>query len=110
MSDVFLSYSRENQDTARLFAEALQRAGISVWWDDTLSAGEAYDEVTERALEGAKAVVVLWSKASVASRWVRAEATHGRSQWHAGAGDDRGLQAPDHVRTAADGGPVPMEG
>jgi TolB-like protein/tetratricopeptide (TPR) repeat protein len=75
MSDVFLSYSRENQDTARLFAEALQRAGISVWWDDTLSAGEAYDEVTERALEGAKAVVVLWSKASVASRWVRAEAT-----------------------------------
>jgi TolB-like protein len=75
MSDVFLSYSRENQDTARLFAESLQRAGISVWWDDTLSAGEAYDEVTERALEGAKAVVVLWSKASVASRWVRAEAT-----------------------------------
>lgn len=75
MSDVFLSYSRENQETARLFAEALQRAGLSVWWDDTLSAGEAYDEVTERALEGAKAVVVLWSKASVASRWVRAEAT-----------------------------------
>jgi TolB-like protein/Tfp pilus assembly protein PilF len=75
MSDVFLSYSRDDQATARLFAEALQRAGLSVWWDDTLNAGEAYDEVTERALESAGAVVVLWSKASVASRWVRAEAT-----------------------------------
>lgn len=75
MPDVFLSYSREDQATARLFAEALQRAGLNVWWDETLNAGEAYDEVTEKALEGARAVVVLWSKASVASRWVRAEAT-----------------------------------
>ena len=75
MPDVFLSYSREDQATARLYAEALQRAGLNVWWDDTLNAGDAYDEVTERALEEASAVVVLWSRASVASRWVRAEAT-----------------------------------
>ena len=75
MSDIFLSYSREDQASARRFAESLQRAGFSVWWDQTLRSGEAYDEVTEQALKSAKAVVVLWSKASVASRWVRAEAT-----------------------------------
>ena len=75
MPDVFLSYSRDDQATARRFAEAFEREGITVWWDQTLNAGENYDDVTEKALEEAKAVVVLWSKKSVASRWVRAEAT-----------------------------------
>jgi len=75
MPDIFLSYNREDQATARLFAEALGHAGFDVWWDATLRSGEAYDEVTEKALRDAKAVVVLWSKKSVVSRWVRAEAT-----------------------------------
>lgn len=75
MPDVFLSYSREDQATARRFAEAFERAGFSVWWDQTLRSGQAYDRVTERALKEAKAVVVLWSRHSVESRWVRAEAT-----------------------------------
>ena len=75
MSDIFLSYNREDSDTARRFAEGLEREGFSVWWDQTLRSGEAYDEVTEAALKAAKAVVVLWSPRSVVSRWVRAEAT-----------------------------------
>ena len=73
--DIFLSYNREDQTTARRVAEAFQREGFTVWWDATLRSGEAYDEVTENALRAAKAVVVLWSKKSVVSRWVRAEAT-----------------------------------
>jgi TolB-like protein len=75
MADVFLSYSREDQATARQFADGLQRTGLSVWWDQALRSGEAYDRVTEQALEGARAVVVLWSRTSVDSRWVRTEAT-----------------------------------
>lgn len=58
-----------------MFADALIAQGFSVWWDVGLKPGEAYDEVTEAALRGAKAVVVLWSPRSVQSRWVRAEAT-----------------------------------
>jgi predicted ATPase len=73
--DIFLSYSRDDQARAKLFAEAFKAAGLSVWWDVGLRAGEAYDSVTESALRNAKAVVVLWSKRSVESRWVRAEAT-----------------------------------
>lgn len=75
MPDIFLSYNREDQAIARRYADALTREGFEVWWDVGLKTGEAYDEVTENALRAAKAVVVLWSKKSVASRWVRAEAT-----------------------------------
>jgi adenylate cyclase len=75
MPDVFISYAREDADTARRFADAFRAAGCSVWWDDELRSGEVFDESIERALREAKAVVVLWSKASVGSRWVRAEAT-----------------------------------
>jgi len=73
--DIFLSYNREDQAVARRFAEAFEREGLNVWWDVTLRSGEAYDQVTEQALRSARAVVVLWSKKSVDSRWVRAEAT-----------------------------------
>lgn len=73
--DIFLSYNRDDQDRALHFAQAFEAQGYSVWWDVGLRTGEAYDEVTETALRTAKAVVVLWSKQSVASRWVRAEAT-----------------------------------
>ena len=75
MSQIFLSYNREDQAVAKRFAEAFEREGLSIWWDTALRSGEAYDEVTEAALRGAKAVVVLWSPRSVVSRWVRAEAT-----------------------------------
>jgi TolB-like protein len=75
MPDIFLSYTREDQATAQRFAEGFEAQGFSVWWDVTLRSGEAYDQVTEEALRTAKAVVVLWSKRSVTSRWVRAEAT-----------------------------------
>ena len=75
MPDIFLSYNREDQAVARLFAEGFAAKGFDVWWDTALKTGEAYDEVTETALRTARAVVVLWSARSVISRWVRAEAT-----------------------------------
>ena len=73
--DIFLSYNREDAATAKRFADAFAAEGLNVWWDTALRSGEACDEVTEAALRGAKAVVVLWSPRSVVSRWVRAEAT-----------------------------------
>ena len=73
--DIFISYSREDRPAARHFAKCFAEEGFSVWWDATLQAGETFDEVIERELKAAKAVVVLWSPRSVQSRWVRAEAT-----------------------------------
>ena len=73
--DIFISYSREERPAARHFAESFAAEGFSVWWDAVLRSGETFDEVIEKELRAAKAVVVLWSRRSVASRWVRAEAT-----------------------------------
>lgn len=75
MTDVFLSYGREDAAVAKRFADAFAAEGLNVWWDAALRSGETYDEVIEAALRAAKAVVVLWSPHSVVSRWVRAEAT-----------------------------------
>jgi TolB-like protein len=75
LPDIFLSYSHDDEQTAKRFAESFEREGLSVWWDATIRSGEAFDAAIENALKGAKAVVVLWSKAAVQSRWVRSEAT-----------------------------------
>ena len=74
-TDIFLSYARTDRAAARMFAEAFADEGFSVWWDASLHSGETFDEVIEQNLRESKAVVVLWSPRSVASRWVRAEAT-----------------------------------
>jgi DNA-binding response OmpR family regulator len=75
-TDLFLSYSR--QDTAKIetLATTLQQLGWSVWWDREIRAGSSFDRVIEQALTNARAVIVAWSKHSVESDWVRAEAAH----------------------------------
>lgn len=74
-TDIFLSYARQDRTIARTVAAGLRDEGLTVWWDASLRSGETFDEVIERNLKDANAVVVLWTPASVASRWVRAEAT-----------------------------------
>ena len=75
---VFFSYSRLDQKRAVPIIRAIEAAGYAVWWDGMLEAGSKYLERTEEALVGARAVVVLWSKTSVSSNWVRDEAMSGR--------------------------------
>ncbi len=74
MTDVFISYASEDRTRARKLAEALEAKGFSVWWDRNIIAGQTYDEVIEHELETATSVVVLWSKHSVISEWVKNEA------------------------------------
>ena len=74
-TDIFLSYARHDRAVAQIFAERFAEEGFTVWWDGSLQSGQTFDEVIERNLREARAVVVLWSPRSVASRWVRAEAT-----------------------------------
>ena len=78
MAQVFLSYDRDDAGKARVIAQALERAGHGVWWDRYIQGGAQYSKEIESALKRADAVVVLWSRQSVDSAWVRDEAAAGR--------------------------------
>ncbi|TMP95753.1 MAG: toll/interleukin-1 receptor domain-containing protein [Verrucomicrobia bacterium] len=77
MSDIFISYAREDRDEAKTLAELFQQQDWSVWWDRSIPPGRSFDEVIEEALGAAKCVVVLWSKNSASSDWVKSEAAEG---------------------------------
>jgi hypothetical protein len=77
MSDIFISYARADKEKAELLANAFSRKGWSVWWDREIPPGKSFDETIEKALSSARSVVVLWSRTSVASRWVKTEAAEG---------------------------------
>ena len=77
MSDIFLSYKSEDRPRAKIIAEALEQHGYSVWWDRIIPPGKTFDQVIEEALDSAKCVIVLWSKESVLSDWVKNEVREG---------------------------------
>jgi formylglycine-generating enzyme required for sulfatase activity len=77
MADVFISYKKEDRAWAAKLDAALRAAGYTAWWDTSLVAGDTWNETIRTELRTAKCVVVLWSKASWASRWVQAEAHAG---------------------------------
>jgi len=79
MARIFLSYSREDRELAERIARLLEAAGFEVWWDRQISAGESYQDVLEKELHAADHMVVLWSRNSVDSDWVKEEAEEGRT-------------------------------
>lgn len=74
MDQIFISYKREERETARLLAHALEEQGWTVWWDPKLRAGERFDDSIEKAITEAKCVIVLWSRLSTKSQYIKDEA------------------------------------
>lgn len=80
MSDVFISYKRENLAAVQHIVEGLRSAGLSVWYDQDIAPDAPWEATIERELEAAKVVIVAWSEAAVTSENVKAEARRARNQ------------------------------
>jgi TIR domain-containing protein len=76
LSDIFISYARDDRPLAEALAKDLQERGFSVWWDTELVASDNFQDVILAALSRAKAAIVIWTKLSVFSNFVRDEARY----------------------------------
>jgi hypothetical protein len=74
MTDIFISYAREDWPVAKSLAAKLREDGWEVFWDRRIEAGAEWNEEIQRTLRDARCVLVLWSAASRKSFWVQGEA------------------------------------
>jgi adenylate cyclase len=96
MADVFVSYARADRDRVAPLVAAIVAKGWSVWWDPEITPGQEFDDQIDAEIDAAKAVMVVWTPTSVASRWVRGEAREAA---------DRGILVPvrfDNARLPMD--------
>ena len=75
---IFISYSHENKDFADKLAMQLVSHNINIWLDRwELNIGDSIIAKIQEAVDGASAILVLLSKASVSSDWCRNEINAG---------------------------------
>lgn len=74
MTDVFLSYAHEDRSIVAELVKLLRSQNMDVWWDRAISVGRDLNSIIDAKLAESRAVVVVWSRSSVRSMWVRGEA------------------------------------
>jgi hypothetical protein len=71
---VFLSYSQQDSERARILENSLKARGLQVWRDRrSIGAGERWSEAIERGIRGSRGAVVLITASSASSEWVTYE-------------------------------------
>src|SRR5262249_12002664 len=98
MTQVFVSYAREDHRAALPIIEAISEAGLTVWHSDAILPGDTVMREVRRALDTAQCVVVLWSEAAAQSRLLQQELHRVIQAWSS----DR------LVLAALDDGPLPL--
>ncbi|TNE36416.1 MAG: TIR domain-containing protein [Alphaproteobacteria bacterium] len=95
LADIFISYASRDLHRVEPVVRHLAEAGYSVWWDRKLQGGTMFSREIEAEVQKAKVVIVVWSPASLESRWVADEV-------------DLALQTGKLVPIAVDGVKAPM--
>src|SRR5262245_18261153 len=78
MADIFVSYAKADRSLASKLVAMPEAEGWKVWWDTGLAIGDDFRNEIMTELGRARAVIVIWTDASIKSDWVRSEA--GRAQ------------------------------
>lgn len=80
MSDIFISYKKDDSVPVARIVEGLRSEGLDVWWDQDIGPGVPWDESIKTRIEAAKCIVAVWSTLSVTAPWVKEEAGHGKAR------------------------------
>jgi len=75
--DVFVSYTHVDRERVRPLVELFETEGWTVWWDRGIVPGQPWLPELDAEIAKARAIVVVWSKTSMESQWVRHEAARG---------------------------------
>jgi TIR domain len=78
--NVFISYARRDQPTAKKIADGLKRAGLNVWYDADILPGGLWVDQISKALRDADAMVVLVTPETAHSKEVRREIDYALSK------------------------------
>ena len=72
---IFISHATADKDFVRVLVRQLKQKGFEVWHQDEMAVGRNYMAEIDARLDSCKAGIVVWSRASVSSEYVIAEAT-----------------------------------
>jgi len=73
-NNVFISYNKKDKEIAREIALFLIAEDISVWYDEWgIYAGDSITKEIDSGLSGCTHFIILWSKNSAKSNWVKRE-------------------------------------
>jgi hypothetical protein len=77
VSDVFISYKREDRARVEALHALLLDLDVGAWFDAGIEVGADWDRRIHEQIDAARAMVVCWSFAACSSHWVVKEATIG---------------------------------
>jgi hypothetical protein len=73
VTDVFISYKREERARVERLAQALSDLDLNVWFDIRLTAGKTWSAEIDHHAHKSWALIACWTEAAIASKYVRHE-------------------------------------
>lgn len=77
MSEVFISYKREDKARVETLYALLLDLDVGVWFDAGIEVGVEWERRIYQQIDAAQAMIVCWTFAAVSSHWVTREALIG---------------------------------